>query len=175
MLLSILVPTIPARKKVVQELLEKIERMVDGYNDVQVLCLYDNLSVTTGTKRQKLFDAADGEYIQFIDDDDDIYDEYLDTVYPLLVNEKPDLITYQFRYTDDAGADRLYVFDDPNERPNHTHLWRKGVITHPFQDIKTGEDRAWAEVNVPNVVNRVHIPKTLYHYRYNSKTTEAQK
>lgn len=174
MILSILIPTVPSRRAVVNTLLEKVDKMTKDYNDIEVICLYDNKSVTTGMKRRRLYDMAQGKYIQFIDDDDDISEEYIDAVYPSLINGDFDLITFNFRYSDNTGVDIVHTYG-PDDRPNHTHIFKREVMNTPFEDEQVGEDRHWMDANYPKCQTRTNIDKLLYHYRYNTETTETQK
>ena len=41
-------------------------------SDVEILLLFDNRHLTLGAKRNFILDRAKGDYISFIDDDDDI-------------------------------------------------------------------------------------------------------
>src|SRR5262252_6316020 len=45
---------------------------------VEILCFLDNRARTVGEKRQALLDMAGGEYIAFVDDDDDVAEDYVD-------------------------------------------------------------------------------------------------
>jgi hypothetical protein len=84
MILSILTPTIPSRmysdKGYTMELeclQQKIERQIGG-QAVEHLILSDNRKRSIGAKRQALLDIARGQYIAFVDDDDDIADGYVE-------------------------------------------------------------------------------------------------
>lgn len=173
MTLSILIPTVPSRKKLVQKLLTKLEKQIEGYDDIQILCLYDNKSVSTGAKRNKLVSIADSAYICFIDDDDDISDDYISEIYPLAKEYKHDIISFNIMYTDDVGGDKLYDFTE--YPPTHVHLRKRENLVHPFPDIQTGEDRDWMLTNSPFFNDIYHIPKTLYTYRFSTTGTETQK
>ena len=76
MILSILTPTIPGREKQLQALQQKIEGQIGG-QPVEHLILSDNRKRSIGAKRQALVNIARGQYIAFVDDDDDIADSYV--------------------------------------------------------------------------------------------------
>lgn len=175
MTLSILIATVPSRKKLVQKLLTKLEKLTEGYDDIQILCLYDNKSVTTGTKRNKLMSIADSAYVCYVDDDYMVSDNYIEEIYPLLKPIQYDLISFNIHYTDDVGGDKTYDFSDPQYPPTHAHVWRRESLIRPFPDIQTGEDRQWMIENSPVHREVYHIPKTLYTYRFSTKGTETQK
>jgi len=173
MTLSILIPTVPSRKKIVQKLLAKLEKQIEGYDDIQILCLYDNKSVSTGAKRNKLLSIADSAYVCFIDDDDDISDDYISKVYPHLKPYVHDLVSFNVRYMDDVGEDKLYDFSE--YPPTHVHIRKRENLVHPFPDIQNGEDREWMLINSPFFHDIYHIPKVLYTYQFSTTGTETQK
>ena len=74
MKLSILTPTIRGRENQLSILLEKIESQITkcGTNQIEHLVLLDNRMRSIGAKRQALVDIARGDFIAFVDDDDDI-------------------------------------------------------------------------------------------------------
>ena len=86
--LSILTPTIPGREKQLLELTEKIQKQI-GDLPVEHLSLCDNRKRSIGAKRQSLVDIAQGKYIAFCDDDDDISDDYVEETLPVKVVAKP--------------------------------------------------------------------------------------
>ena len=170
---SILIATVPSRKKQVQKLLAKLEKQTQGYDDIQILCLYDNKSVTTGMKRNLLLRSASSAYISFIDDDDNVADDYVAKIYPLLKPYTLDRVSFNIRYVDDVGADKVYDFTE--YPPTHAHVWKRENIAHEFDDIMNGEDRQWMLVNDQHFGNTHHIPEVLYIYQFNTKGTETQK
>ena len=91
--LSILTPTIPSRKEQLSKLSEKIAKQS---NDLAVehLSFADNRTRTIGAKRQSLLDIARGEYIAFVDDDDDIEPDYVSEIL-LAIKQGPDVITFE--------------------------------------------------------------------------------
>lgn len=68
--LSILIPTVPRRKAHLERLLATLEPQLT--DEVELLVLMDNKKSLIGSKRQKMIDISQGEYIVFIDDDDEI-------------------------------------------------------------------------------------------------------
>ena len=72
MLWSILISAIPERFHTVQPLLFSLleTRSVARMPDIELCYLLDNKRRTVGAKRNALLDAARGEYVSFIDDDD---------------------------------------------------------------------------------------------------------
>ena len=77
--LSILIPSVPSRKTQMIELLDSLENQLLSLgrsNDVEILVFYDNKLRTVGAKRNDLLYLAKGEYLAFIDDDDNVSDSY---------------------------------------------------------------------------------------------------
>lgn len=78
------IPSVPARRTLRDRVLQRLDRQLAKYNDIELLVLEDNRMRELGPKRQAIVDIAQGEYVNFIDDDDLISDHYIDTLYPLL-------------------------------------------------------------------------------------------
>lgn len=170
MKLSILIPTVPSRKQSYTELIGMLE--AQATDDVQIIGLYDNKHWSVGTKRNKLLDMAEGEYITYIDDDDVVYDDYIKDILEAMKGE-PDLITFDVFYTSDRGHDFVCEYKD-GQRPAHVHVWKRQNFK-PFVEINTGEDVGWVKDNLENVKVTHHICKVLYHYRFSYDRTEAQR
>lgn len=170
---SILIATVPSRKAKVKKLLEKLERLTKDYDDIQIFCLYDNMKISTGAKRQKLLNMTDSAYISFLDDDDDISEDYISEIYPHIKPYIHDIVSFNVHYKDNVGGDKIYDFTE--YPPTHVHLRKRENLVHPFADIKTGEDREWMLVNSPFFHDIYHIPKVLYTYQFSTTETEAQK
>ena len=80
MKLSVLICTIPERKEKFDILLNKLQ-FLSINKDVEILC--DNRArgtVTIGQKRNDLINKSTGDYISFVDDDDDISNNYFDLI-----------------------------------------------------------------------------------------------
>lgn len=170
MRLSILIPTIPNRKSSLFSVLEKLEAQLTS--EVHIITLYDNKQWSVGNKRNKLLHLADSEYVCFVDDDDEISKEYIGEILKA-TESKPDLITFNVRYTNDKDEDYICEYGE-GQRPAHVHVWRNENLTD-FPDTSTGEDTRWVKDNLSKVTSTIHIDKTLYHYKFNSKTTKTQK
>lgn len=83
MLWSILIAGIPERYHSVQPLLLSLleHQSVARMPDVELLYLLDNKRRTVGAKRNDLLAAARGEYVSFIDDDDEVATDYVSRIY----------------------------------------------------------------------------------------------
>lgn len=81
---SILIPTLPSRRELRRRLLIILEPQLEKYDDIELLILEDNAKRDYGAKLQSMIDIANGEYISFIDDDDLVSENYVDTIYSQL-------------------------------------------------------------------------------------------
>jgi glycosyltransferase involved in cell wall biosynthesis len=80
--LSILIATVPTRNKELEHLTSLLAPQLT--NEVEVIVYWDNFEEKLGVKRQALLGAAKGEYVCFIDDDDEIPPYYIAKILPLL-------------------------------------------------------------------------------------------
>lgn len=175
MILSILIPTLPGRAK----LLESLKKHLGDsrYPDVQVIT-DERVGVSTGRKRNDLITRAAGEYIVFIDDDDMVPADYIESIRHAAL-KGPDCITFRGHMTTN-GKNRvdfvLRLGEMYEERggkyyrwPNHiTPIRRSIALKVPFPDIYVGEDYAWSkQINDMKLIHsEVFIDKEMYHYDF---------
>jgi glycosyltransferase involved in cell wall biosynthesis len=92
-LLSILICTIDGRESFLQSLLQNIENQIKGYEkEIEVVVCKDNKERTIGSKRNELLQGCIGEWACFIDDDDQIAEDYIPKAIKILKEENPDCI-----------------------------------------------------------------------------------
>ncbi len=108
MKLSILILTVPKRQKryfprLTQHLLEQI----GDREDIEVLGLYDNKKRSVGEKRNNLLEIAKGEYLTFIDDDDRIADDYIESITKVIDLKSPDVVVFESIATVNGIAPKL--------------------------------------------------------------------
>jgi glycosyltransferase involved in cell wall biosynthesis len=77
--LSLLVPTLPSRAAFLRRLRAQLEPQIAA-RPVELLTLMDDGSTPTGTKRNQLVEMASGRYVAFIDDDDRVSPDYVQTL-----------------------------------------------------------------------------------------------
>jgi len=181
--LSILTPTIPSRKEQLSKLSEKIAKQS---NDLAVehLSFADNRTRTIGAKRQALLDIARGEYIAFVDDDDDIEPDYVSEIL-LAIKQGPDVITFeQNSYYNGAFSKVVFGLNNRDEpfQPNgitlrapwHVCVWKRELIrTCQFGESNYGEDIIWSRQARARIKTSLHIDKTLCTYRHDAALTAA--
>lgn len=152
--LSILIPTIPGREASLQSLLrsisEKIQRNAPDMT-YKIDIAFDNCETSIGLKRQSLLKGATGRYTAFIDDDDDITDEYIqDTwaciqggydVMRLRGSIGPYTFTHslEFPLTSPMAIGEVFV-----RPPNHLNPMLSDIgKLIPFKNAVRGEDLDW--------------------------------
>ncbi|MEZ6875258.1 glycosyltransferase family 2 protein [Enterobacter sp. KBR-315C3_2022] len=132
-------------------------------------------------------DLSSGEYILFIDGDDLWFDNLMDVIYPIVKNEKPDLIDFEYiRFNDDAELPEKSQIKDVQHaihknsdsvlrerfKRSHWHVWsrvfRKDILgDHKFPNSGRYEDMyftPWLYFKSENIVS---IKAPLYLYRTN--------
>lgn len=187
--LSILIPCLPSR--IIPfglPLLAKLERMAEG-KPVEILALLDNKKRSIGLKRDALVQAARGEYLAFVDDDDDVADSYVDALLDA-TETLPDVIV--FTQQSSIDGERFLVhhgiefeneaayknaegqWADIRRKPWHHCAWRtKLAQRYHFPDRSYGEDWEWCEQVLQDVVTQKRIDATLHFYNFRSHVTEA--
>ena len=107
--LSILILSIPSRLEKYTKLQDKLLAQIGDREDVEVLCMIDNKSFHIYEKRNVLLQAARGSHLAWLDDDDDVADNYIEKL-TAVIEEDPswDVISFnQDTYLDGKHA-RIY-------------------------------------------------------------------
>lgn len=179
MKLSILIPTIKRDEILYHRLLKKLHTQTLGLGVVDVLtesCETDSI----GTKRNKLLERATGDYLCFIDADDDISDNYIEM---LLDGTKTncDCMSLRGEYSVNGVFDGLFehsirydkweTVDGPIKYlrcPNHLNMIRSDIAKQfKFPEVNWGEDAKWsfAIQNSGLLKKEYYIDETLYYYK----------
>ena len=145
-LLSILIPSIPEKLTYLARTISELERQ--SYQlPVEILATIDNKKRSTGFKRNMLIQQAQGKYVSFVDDDDRIELDYIETLINT-INQNPsaDCITFNVEINSSGIEKKITKFDmnflhsEDDEyyyrKPNHIMCYSKDiVIKEPFQDL----------------------------------------
>lgn len=193
MILSILIPTLPERADVFNELKNSLNKMVDEIkfhnNKKRIEILSDDRprGIKTGDKRNSLLQRASGEYTVFIDDDDIVPYYYLTEILKaIMLGNKPDVITFNGTMTTDGKnpvdweirLNHPYINSPRNGRdyylrwPNHLCPMKKTLIKNfKFKSLTLGEDYEWSKrINDERVLKtEFFINKTMYIYKFVTK------
>lgn len=179
MILSLLICTIPKRKEMLDKLLFELRSQVSaGQYEVEILV--DPNPGTIGAKRQRLLLAAQGDYVSFIDDDDEVATDYLKTIIPNLGvvdaigfegeittngrNKKRFSISMHHGYHEKSGV--YYRFN------NHLSPVKRSIaLAIGYKDIPFAEDYDYAlRLHEAGLVKtEKYIYKPMYFYRYLTK------
>lgn len=191
MKLSILIPSTHSRRNTfLPKALEMVYGQWEGLdikqqNEVEILFLVDNKKMALGTKRNELVDIAQGEYVVFVDDDDRIEPNYISTLLEA-IEMQPDVVTFLASVSINGAHPKICNYSTRHERdfnssdaylrlPNHICCVKRSIaIQVDFLPVLRGEDADYAKKIKPFLKDEVHISQVLYHYDFNSETTETQ-
>lgn len=161
---------------------------------VEVLVFLDNKQRTIGEKRDALVQIAKGDYVAFVDDDDDVTDDYV----RVLVNaikatsaKEPDVITFKqlSSINDDESFEVSFGLNNENEgahqdggvwkpikrKPFHVCAWKRSLVKdYHFPALQYGEDWGWIEQFIDKAEVEHHIDRVLHYYFFHKDVTEAK-
>lgn len=157
---------------------------VEGH--VEIL-INDESKLFIGQKRNKLLQQANGQYVAFVDDDDNVSVDY---IYLLLngISRGVDCCSLRGILTDDGRNPRIfehsvrhgqYATVDPATHkgvsylryPNHLNCIKASIAKQfTFAEINHGEDTDWATqiFNSGLIKTEYWIDDVIYYYEYRS-------
>lgn len=166
-----------------QQIIGQIDSQIT--DDIEVLTLIDNKTMSIWEKRNWLLSMAKWEYITFVDDDDKISTDY---IYELLkwIESRKDVICFNANISINWEPYKLVDYDINNPHtlkdgvylrlPNHLMCWRTELAKQiKYEDISFWEDTKRANNMIWLVHNQHKIRKVLYYYDYNEQTSESIK
>lgn len=180
MKLSVLVAAMPHRPH--KELVAMLRRQADDFGGVEILCEVDE--GLSGPKRQRLLEAASGEYVAFVDDDDRVADDYIGQL--LAATESgADVLTFNLDFYRNGHLQETWRFGPwENQRRkgmmclNHLCAWRREIARKVAwcPDLGHNDDHLWFEplYRAGVVQTTCHIDMPLYEYRYAANQTVNQ-
>lgn len=182
MKLSILIPTIVERSLLFQQIWSKIKEQVlfgqwEGY--VEVLSHQDNKEISIGAKRQSLLEKAKGEYVVFVDDDDDVPTYYVEEIMKA-ISEQPDTVGFQIKCSGTPGitanasnrykdwGDYFDGFDYVRTPYQKTPIKKSIALKIGYKDMRFGEDYDYSKRLKESglISTECYIPKVMYFYRF---------
>ena len=185
-LLTVAIAGIPQRMSTTgSRLLEKLTKQAEG-KPVEILSIIDNRSIRVGKKRDHLINLAQGRFVVFVDDDDDVDDTYVGSLLAAIRSAPhTDLIVFDTLVSIDGGPWKNCRYDlhtdmqdgENYERlPNHICCWRKDLAESvPHENVNWGEDNWWSFEIVKEAKTQYRIYKPLYRYHYDSKRSQMKK
>lgn len=186
--LSILVATIPNRiNNYYLQLMNNLIEQVKLYNDVELISFFDNKKRTIGRKRNDMVQAAQGEYIVFIDDDDRIAPDYVKEIMTALYdNPNTDCVVFDVLSSTNGGIPILgkygieynFGFVQIENRlewrslPTHIMVYKSEISKkYGFSDVSSVEDTDFIIRAFRDIKEQTRINKILYFYDANYSTT----
>lgn len=153
--------------------------------DVEFLTFIDNGELTSGKKRNLLIDNSSGDYICFIDDDDEVNNNYVYKMYSACLKDA-DVVTFNLQMFWNNQPKEIWQFGlYHNMRRsglmcvNHLCAWKRALATLVRWDPLLGnsDDRVWFEplFHAGLIKTQYHINETLYFYMYDSYNSTNQK
>ncbi len=195
--LSILIPTIPERNKQFSSLRAEIRRQVRfcdrvhpslGRVEVSVLLTetYKNGGPSIGAKRDLMVQSAGGEYICFLDDDENVAPNYVETLLRLMYNCMPSVCT--FRSIAKMG-NFWTVIDMSLENKTNEQARPDDIVMRPpwhicpvrfdiaqsesFNDSNYGEDWTWFEKVLVKCKTESKSNAIIHQYNHSNKKSRA--
>lgn len=185
--LSILIPSLPERLTIAHRLFDHLRIQSAGL-PVEILMLTDNRIRKAGGKREALVQLATGSYVAFVDDDDRVADDYVESIVTTILDHHCDVVVFDsFCIINEGPVVRVrHGMQHENEqynpagfcrKPWHIHAWRAELAkSEHFEDVNGNEDWPWCEKLLRKAKTQaVASDHPLYTYIFNSKTTEASK
>lgn len=196
-LVSICIPSIIERidkfSKLIKGLYKQIE--TNNLNDyIEIVSMIDNRTQPLSYKRNMLQNKSKGKYFIHLDDDDDLADDYVITVYNHIkgIKNDVDVITYyqlalvndkKFKVMSDLNSsmELTYVGNDREGSVFKRYawqwcLWHKRFKTVYRSDIDTNarEDQNWLKrVKLEYPKTQSNIPKVLHTYNFQDPTESS--
>ena len=183
MKLSILICTIPSRSEMLKQLTQQLVLLLNKYDqdEYEVLVNADE-KLNVGKKRNLLLESSSGDYVVFIDDDDEIHDNYIDS-FMNAIKSNPDVdcigyrgyITFNGSYKKDwvisKECSSWYEKDGIYYRtPNHISPVKRTIAMEvKFPEIEFGEDYEYSMGILPHLKKEIFIDEQLYHYKFVAK------
>lgn len=180
MILSVLIPTMPKRRDMFERMSNEIRsQILKSGQEIEFLA--DNGEGSVGLKRQRLLEAAQGDYVVFIDDDDRIDPNYLNYILVAL-KQNPDvvglcgIITIDGRHARRFRIGKDYKYEEKKgvyyRYNNHLCPVKRSIALQVgYKDIGYGEDYDYATRLKDSglITTEVFIDQNLYFYKYLTK------
>ncbi len=174
MKLSILIPSLASRLGYLSRLLSILSPQIrDG---IEIIVSLDNGGQTIGAKRNRLLESAKGKYVCFIDDDDEISEDYIEQI---MVGVESDvdhvavggIMTTNGREPHEFKSSKDYEWHEKDgiyyRGVQHLGVIRRDLALQvKFPDISFGEDRGFSEKITPLIKMEYQVRKPIYFYKY---------
>jgi glycosyltransferase involved in cell wall biosynthesis len=172
--LSILICTILDRFESSAEIMGSLRAQSEG-KPVEIISILDNRLMKVGKKRNELLSMASGAYVCFVDDDDTISPDYVDSILSAIETGE-DVIVFPLLRRHNGIEDRICYYSKDYEKdrdtpdayyriPNHLMVFRSEIAKAvKYAERFYGEDSEWAREIHSIVKTERKIDKILYTY-----------
>ena len=195
--ISILIPTIPERWQKFETLTKEIKRQIkETFNVHPTLgtCEINSLStpkftdggLSIGEKRQKLIEAARGKYLCFLDDDESVSPNYVETLLRLVYADDPDVVTFRSI----AKMDNFWtVVDMSLQYKRNQQATPNDIVRRPpwhicpvrsefakqevFNKSNYGEDWDWFKRVLKKCKKEIKSKAVIHQYNHSVKSSRA--
>lgn len=196
-ILSILIATTPDREPMTSALMSQLYKQIDHINkhhsslgNIEVL--FDDAprfldgGPSIGAKRDSLKTRADGKYLCYLDSDESIAPNYVETLVRLC-HRNADVVTFRniskmdtfwmtvdmrLNYPNDQACPDFEI----RRKPWHICPVRTEFAKlYKFIDANYSEDWTWMENVLKHCTTEAHTDAILHQYNHSSKTSEADK
>lgn len=180
MKLSILICTIPSRQASFGRLISELRSQILPYSPEVAIISNASPELPIGAKRNWLLQKAESDYVCFIDDDDEISNNYIDLLMKAIdtgcdcaslkgvysVNGKYDgLFEHSIKYKEWKTTHKEIKYE---RFPNHLNTIRTSIAKKfKFPNINHGEDQDWSTQihNSGLLKTEFYISEILYYYK----------
>lgn len=184
--LSILVPTIIGREQQFNKLYDKLYGQLQDegiWNEVEIVTECDDRTMSIGSKRQLLLTRSYGDFVVYVDDDDDVPVDYCLTLWRT-IKESTEIDCIGFlqqcffngstpRFASLSNiwpvwAERQGGFDFVRTPFFPTPIRRDIAIRIGYNDMRFGEDHDFSiRLKESGLIqNELFIDRVMYYYQY---------
>jgi len=194
--LTIGIPSIPERmSNYLSPFYKKLMDQIGDSKDIEVISLMDNKVMSIGRKKNILFSLAQGKYTCVIDDDDDVVDDFIETLRNSITRDLDvDVICYNQEAIVDGKKwivrtnldhNKIIPFDqlqkdtsgNPipcNRPPWQWCAWRTDFIKQiSFENISWGEDAVFIAEASTRAKTQLVLDKIMCKYKWDSQVSAA--
>ena len=180
MKLSICIATIPGREHLFGKLMAHLWRQSAGLPVEIIYDASDKQVMSIGAKRQRLIEAASGDYVVFIDDDDWVPDNYVEEILKATLTT-PDCIGFKVevngmgrrKYASASNrwerwGEKVDGHDYVRTIYHKNPVLREHALKIGYKDMRFAEDHNYSDrLKASGLLKKeVYVDQVLYIYRY---------
>ena len=154
--------------------------------EVEILVEVDDGKLLIGEKRNFLLKRAKGDYVCFVDDDDDVSDDYVSKILKA-IEKNPDCCGLEGQVTTNGRRRKKFIHSlkykmwfEKNgvyyRNPNHLNAIKREIaLKVGFTEKSHGEDRDFSKAVLPYLKTEEYIEGPIYFYKYVTKDLTSRK